>query len=330
MEQIKSAKFSLEHLQDCTFWNALRVLYYRKKFALQTEEIYLVPPFDFFGKQNFYLQHIDCAGENLLLLENAVAELCAKNFENDVWIFVLKQEDSTEIIAGINRGIILTRTLNVKIKLSEEINRTVIYLKRFGFGDDPKLVSNEPISGDEIIFTTDILKKEQVKNFENPVDGLIEFAKKSSVHIFKKNYSHEILLFLIFTAAFLFLCGIYFACEINMLVDDISGYPTVFEIKSKNKKIKVNKDNLGKLQNFFEKIDKSVPIVSEFENLQMKLNGIDVTGVSIDNRHTAVKIFANSAEANSLKKDFEVKEGGEKNTEDNYSDKAREIVCIKK
>lgn len=330
MEQIKSAKFSLEHLQDCTLWDALRVLYYRKKFAPKTEEIYLVPPFDFFGKQNFYLQHIDCVGENLLLLENAVAELCVKNFENNIWIFVLKQKDNTEIIAGINRGIILTRTLNAKIELPEEINRTIIYLKRFGFDDEPKIISNKSISGSEIIFASDLLKTKQVKNFENPVDGLIEFAKRSNAHVFKKNYSHEILLFLIFIAVFLFLCGIYFVCEINRLVDDISGYPTAFEIKNKNAKIEVNKNNLGELQSFFDEINKSVPFVSEFENLQTKLNGVEVKGVSIDNKHTAVKIFANSAETNSLKKDFEVKEGGEKNTEDNGPDEAREIVCIKK
>ncbi|MDR2106991.1 MAG: hypothetical protein LBO73_00490 [Holosporaceae bacterium] len=144
-------EFFLEKLSNCSFWDALRILNCKKKILSERERAFLVPKdrWNFWGKSDFYLQKISLPrnlpkGE-VFLAENIAAEFCndvSRIEENTRWIYAADHgAGNRRIIAGIGRGIMISRFLPQDSDVSEEVAKTAMYLRRFGDVGNIKIFS---------------------------------------------------------------------------------------------------------------------------------------------------------------------------------------------
>jgi hypothetical protein len=144
-------EFFLEKLSDCSFWDALRILNCKKKMLSERERAFLVfgdKP-NFFGKSDFCLQTIslplNLPKDEVFLMEDVVAEFCVSAGgvgDDGRWLYAADHgSGNRRIITGIGRGIMISRFLPKDANLSEEVSKTVMYLRRFGTDRDIKFFS---------------------------------------------------------------------------------------------------------------------------------------------------------------------------------------------
>ncbi|MDR2646296.1 MAG: hypothetical protein LBC04_03950 [Holosporaceae bacterium] len=146
-------EFSLEKLRNCSLLDAYRVLFCKRKALSDQEKAFLIPKdkIILFGKSDFYIQkvslpkNLEKAEDKIYLIENVVMEFCStysKIFEHDWWLAANCGAQNFRIIAGIGKGIILSRFLPLYVDISEEISKTIMYLQRFGLKEEIKVFSS--------------------------------------------------------------------------------------------------------------------------------------------------------------------------------------------
>ncbi|MDR1551111.1 MAG: hypothetical protein LBS14_00275 [Holosporaceae bacterium] len=89
--------------------------------------------------------------DEVFLIEDVAAKLCNdinKIGEQDWWIYAARHQSKNclRIIAGISKGIMLSRFLSVDLEMAMEISKTIMYLQRFGLKSDIKIFSSEDIT----------------------------------------------------------------------------------------------------------------------------------------------------------------------------------------
>ncbi|MDR1560821.1 MAG: hypothetical protein LBS23_00495 [Holosporaceae bacterium] len=153
---VANTDFSLEKLKNCSLFDAFKVLYCKKKALLDFEDTFLIPKDNFscFRKTNYYIQKISFKNnglfrklnlkEGVFLIESVIYEFCKNITEIDEetwWLYVAKHNVNTRIIAGISGGIVLSRFLSENLNISDEVLKTIIYLKRFGLEKIIKIIT---------------------------------------------------------------------------------------------------------------------------------------------------------------------------------------------
>jgi hypothetical protein len=147
----RETEFFLEKLSNCTLREAFKILGCKRKTLSERERAFLVPRdgWNIFGRSDFYLQKISLPrhlpGDEVFLMENVVAAFCngISRIDREArWIYAADHgSGSLRIIAGIGRGIMISRFLSKNTDVSEEISKTVMYLRRFGTEGDVKIFS---------------------------------------------------------------------------------------------------------------------------------------------------------------------------------------------
>ncbi|MDR0678548.1 MAG: hypothetical protein LBF44_03370, partial [Holosporaceae bacterium] len=149
---IDKIDFFWEKLSNCSLWDAYKILSCQKKALFPNEKAFLVKKdrLNIWGKSNFYIQKIILPenlsrAENFFLAENVVEALCneiSRIDEQTWWIYAANHSSGClRIIAGLGKGIILSRFLSVDSDISSEISKTIMYLQRFGMDKHIKFFS---------------------------------------------------------------------------------------------------------------------------------------------------------------------------------------------
>lgn len=150
------ADFSLKKLNNYTMSDAIKTLNCAKENVGNDDIVRLIFPEkcntllskipQLFRRGCYYLQQIhihnfsnlynELNRHNIYILEDAAAAVCAdKTPENHGWIYAAKHS-KWRIICGIGRGVVVSRRLADGIDIDFEIDRTLIYLKRFNLAEN--------------------------------------------------------------------------------------------------------------------------------------------------------------------------------------------------
>jgi hypothetical protein len=153
---LANVHFSLEKLSNCNLLDAYRVLHCEMEILSNFESAFLVRKdvFHIFQKTDHYIQKNCIKNQNVFsklkivdgvfLIENVIAEFCRSVFninEENWWLYVAPHDSSTRIVAGIGSGVILSRFLTDTSDPSDEVLKTITYLKRFGLKETIKIVT---------------------------------------------------------------------------------------------------------------------------------------------------------------------------------------------
>jgi hypothetical protein len=196
-------KFSLEKLTNCSFFDARNILNCKKKILQEREKVFLLQKdrMLFFEKSDYYIQKILLpsdikADDDVFLTENVVAEFCngiSEIGEGDWWIYAAYHVRKLRIIAGIGKGIILSRFLSEDFGISDEIEKSVMYLQRFGMTEKVKIFSYSFIGH---ISSKIIVENNYIENFDDAEKIIFDFLlnnNKIKPVISHKNYIEKIL-----------------------------------------------------------------------------------------------------------------------------------------
>ncbi|MDR2723807.1 MAG: hypothetical protein LBB25_01200 [Holosporaceae bacterium] len=146
-------EFYLEKLNNCSLLDAYKILNCKKKILSTQERAFLIPKdkLILFGKSDFYIQKISLpenlekSDDKIYLIEDIIAKFCnsfSKISDSDWWLYAANYNSSSfRIVAGVGKGIILSRFLSSCAHMSIEISKTIVYLQRFGMGKNIKVFS---------------------------------------------------------------------------------------------------------------------------------------------------------------------------------------------
>ncbi|MDR1982586.1 MAG: hypothetical protein LBQ08_02195 [Holosporaceae bacterium] len=186
-------EFFLEKLNNCSLWDTYKILNCKRKTLFQHERAFLIKKdrLNIWGKSDFYLQKIslprgwNTTKEDFCLMENAVEELCnsiSEIKERTWWMYAANHSSGhLRIIAGIGKGIVLSRFLPTDSNTSQEVSKTVMYLQRFGMNKDMKFFS--PLSRIEIhskIGSEIACEKINIKKSDNMEKVIHDFLSNNS------------------------------------------------------------------------------------------------------------------------------------------------------
>jgi uncharacterized protein YlxP (DUF503 family) len=148
--------FSLENLINCSLAEARKICRCERDHKSQNTNVFLAPKDEivFLGKCNYRLQKYTLnireleekirANADVFLAEYAIEFICRKMAyldDDSQWLYAANHQSSgTKIVAGIGKGILLSRIIPTN-NISTEITKTIRYLKRFGLSDSLKIIT---------------------------------------------------------------------------------------------------------------------------------------------------------------------------------------------
>lgn len=248
-----------------TFWNKF---FHRNCYYLQEISIY-----DF---SNLYNRLANC---NLYLLEDVIAALCAnKTPKKQGWLYVARHR-KWRIICGVGKGIILSRSITGEIDIKLEIDRTLVYLKRFKLADE------------FCVFTYEKLMSFFQKNHASadiPVESfLVGIAEKFQIPpVCKKRKSLSIAITcLSCTGAIAFAIGLV----LSVWNEQHSVVRTNLCLKNNSVEIVVNEDNVNEVRSFLETISNEFLPWNDFCVIRKKYPYMNINKISLNNNE--IKIY---------------------------------------
>lgn len=314
--------FLLKKLENCTILDAIKALFCARKNTKDNNIIRLIYPnkFNILRKNCFYLQQIQPHNfynistrlfeHNLFILEEVVATICSsKIYDDQGWIYVAKHS-KWRIICGYGKGVIVSRSLPENANINAEIERTLVYLRRFNLGKDFH------------IFRLDYPSQTWKEFFQNSTEasaGICSLAEKLSINpIQKKKYSLEkqlnIVSNLLFLIAFIL---VVFGVGLHIWnAENFIKFPSIY-IENKNIRVKITRNNINKIEKFFEYFHKEFLPWNDFKLIRKIFPGIIINKISVD-KNVARIYTTSSIEKNEDPNIFIEKQ-------DNES-----VICIKK
>ena len=258
------AEFSLERLQNCSIFEALKILRYKRKYGTDFYHLYW---HNISNKSPKYLQKITICDrwKNCVPIENIIADYLVRkevNFADD-WIYIGYHDWSGyRIIVGCGPAIVLSRFIPQNI--AQELEHTKMYLKRLHI-NSPKIFSII----DEIE-DAKFLDIDEVLNFAEQNDNIKPiFQKKCDL----LRYIAWILIFILTTVM------LYNSYEIYN--QDYSPKNLNNKIKTEDLSVYMSSKNYDSLMNLLTELNDSLNWnkISEFckkNNIKiqaLKLNG---------------------------------------------------------
>jgi hypothetical protein len=335
-------EFSLEKLSDCYLWEARKILNCQKKILSERETAFLISKdkLNIFAKSDFYIQKISLlqdfrnGEDDLYLFENIVAEFCNginKIRENDWWLYAARRRSDLRIIAGIGKGIILSRFLSLDSDASEEISKTATYLQRFGmqeikfFSSEINLQIGSKINCKRIF----IERRDDVENF-------LSNNGKIKPIINSKNRLEKFLNCEILSAVSLVLILILFGIDERCKDKEktISSLQESVRVATKDMELKINNDNfsfvkqivnaLKDSRNPLESLKKASKLHREYD--------FQIERLSLENGAVKIKTSLSKSTFEKLKSLRDV--AMEKISNDEYEElgsnkKIGAVICIK-
>jgi hypothetical protein len=338
-------EFSLEKLKNCSLLDAYRILICQKKALLDREKAFLIPKdkIILFGKSDFYIQKISLpknlekTGDKVYLIENVVAEFCGsyrKIFEHDWWLATNRSARNFRIIAGIGKGIVLSRFLPFHSDISDEISKTIVYLQRFGMKKEVKIFSSmeeieiHPKTNDEIncqkIFIPKCTEAETIRLL-----GRIKPVISDGIHV---KILNDKALCTALLAVILILCKIEQSIRHNEKV--ISSLQKNVHIATKHIEFDINGENFSAIKQFVSLLKNSrhpLELFKKASDIRQRYD-LPIEHLSFENGVLKIKTSIHKKEFDELK----AIDGVEvvKNTHGEYEElgvnkRCGAIVCVK-
>ncbi|MBE6447516.1 MAG: hypothetical protein E7015_03475 [Alphaproteobacteria bacterium] len=282
------AEFSLESLNNCSIINALRVLYYKKKYNPDFFKLYCK---DFSTDAKKYIQRIKISPhwKNCILIENVIAEYLYRKktiIFQDNWLYVGHHETSGyRIIAGCGKGIILSRFISDDI--FKEVINTKRYLRRLNV-DEVKVFSNfHDFAEAQFVDLDDIFKMVDTDENITPV--------------FTKNYN--VIVYLLYMIIVILLCWISY--NINECYSyDFSQFKLCNKIKTKNICVIAKSDNFDQLSFYLQKMKQLK--FAEISDICKKYH-LNVASLEIGKSSAKIQIITTKEQLQVLQKTFQFK-----------------------
>jgi hypothetical protein len=220
----------------------------------------------FFEKSDYYIQKIFLPPniadvDDVFLTENVVAEFCnsiRKITDRDWWIYAACHTAKLRIIAGIGKGIILSRFLSGSFNISDEISKTIMYLQRFGMTESVKIFSS-PLT--EKIHSKIVTENIYIENSNDMVLAVSDFLLKNNQikPIFSRgNYIRKIL-----NEKFLYSVALVIALvllQVDKSFEDCQNSVLLFEKSTRAANdaiaLEINDKNFSVAKQFIDKIKK--------------------------------------------------------------------------
>ncbi|MDR2158057.1 MAG: hypothetical protein LBO02_01930 [Holosporaceae bacterium] len=263
-------EFFLEKLSNCSLWDAYKILNCQKKVLSDNETAFLVPKdeLSIWGKSDFYIQKVSLPpnlktseeGE-IFLMENIVAERCDgvdKLDERTWWLYAARHNSGLRIIAGIGKGIMLSRFLPLDADPSDEISKTVLYLQRFGIGKNIKIFSPlheirlQKISPEIVCERFYVKKCDDSQRNRADLDAVRPVI--SNGNCFGK-FLNDKILYAILAAVVLTLCGVDSAVRRNEKI--ILSLKKSVRAATPDMELEINDENLHIAQKFVDALRNS-------------------------------------------------------------------------
>lgn len=264
------AEFSVERLQNCSIFEALKILRYKRKYGTDFYHLYWR---DIFNKSPKYLQKIIVSDrwKNCVLIENIIADYLVRkeiNFADD-WIYVGCHDWSGyRIIVGCGPAILLSRFIPKNI--AQELECTKLYLKRLHI-NSPKIFSTvDEIEDAKLLDIDDILNFAEQNDNIKPI-----FQKKCNL----LQYFAWIIIFIL-TAM-----GLYNSYEIYN--QDYSPKNLNNKIKTEDFSVYMSSKNYNSLMNLLTELNDHLNWnkISEF----CKKNGIKIQALKLNGDVAKIK-----------------------------------------
>lgn len=297
------ADFSLKKLNNYMMLDAIKTLDCAKENVENDDIVWLIFPEKcktfldkflwLFRRDCYYLQQVnvhnfsnlynELSAHNIYILEDVVAAVCAnKTPENHGWLYAAKH-DKWRIICGIGRGIVVSRRLAGDIDINSEIDRTLIYLKRFNLAENFCVFrSEEFIQGNQGVienFWVDIAEKVQISPVRKKQKSL---EKRLSIMM-------KILIYLTsVTLAFGIVMHLW-NNEYPMNCSDI-------HLKNNNIDVIISENNVEDVRNFVETIRHEFLPWNDFRIVRKKYPYAIIKKISLNNNEMKVYIDEKNSE----------------------------------
>lgn len=301
-----SNDFILEKIQNCRIFDAYAILKCRKKVQKKSEWSFIIPPKDFFKKQDFYIQtsiiNKQERFKNVILVEHIISEFC-KTITDAWWIYVAEHISSgIEIVSGVGSGIIVSRILPQDSDIERNIFRTIQYIKRFGYESGIKIISLTPKFKGEINIETDdaelFLMNFASKNTQIPVFGGVN---NPFYLYFIRNTKNIFIGMIFFFCIFVITLATfeYKIFEDEKFIKSDSKFLSVTDL-SKNFHAKLTERNLGYVKAITNEFKKIKNPINSFQKLQEIFQGINLEAIQIKNSGINIKCDLTEAQKEKL------------------------------
>jgi rRNA-processing protein FCF1 len=306
-------------------------------FLVKKDKIFSLEKSDYYIQSIVLPQNLSTESD-IFLMEDVVAEFCnsiSKIREQDWWMYAAQHENGLRIIAGIGKGIILSRFLNGNSRIFDEISKTLIYLHRFGIIGNVKIFSP---SGDVEIHTKIIVERNCIDNagdMDKAIFNFLSINKQIAPIISNKNHLKQIfnekILYITACVLVLIFCGIH--KELEGVKNSILLLEKDVPITTEAMELKINDKNLFITRQFIDKIKKMQNPLQSLSNAAKicRLHHIDVEQFIYENQ---IKIKTSLSKSNFEKlkscQDIVIKRiSNEEYEELGASKKIGSIICIK-
>ncbi|MDR0968243.1 MAG: hypothetical protein LBL99_01240 [Holosporaceae bacterium] len=337
-------EFSLEKLSGCSFWDARKILSCQRKTLSEREKAFLVSKDDLslFKKSDFYIQKVSLPSDfeknkdDVYLIENIVAEFCSnvdRIRENEWWIYAARHWSNFRIIAGVGKGILLSRFLPLICNVSSEVSKTLKYLQRFGTMKNIKIFSPEISSK---INSNINCKRVFIENNVDFEEFLLNHRRvkpiASDKNQFEKFLDGRVFKIIVFVVV-LVLFGIEKCVWDKKRV--VSSLEKSVRTATKDIKLEINEENFPSVKQVVEALKNSrdpLRLLEKASWLRQKYN-IRIERLSFENGDTVkIKTSLNKSTLSKLKKesDLEIERNSNEEYEELGSDKKiGVVVCVK-
>lgn len=314
--------FELKKLENYTIFEAIKAFRCAQKNATENNVVRLIYPkrFNALRKGCFYLQQIsihnfvDIAQKfsacNLFILEEVVAVICSSRVaENQGWIYATKHS-KWRIICGYQKGIIVSRSLSEHIDINAEIERTLIYLRRFNLVESFQVfLLNHPSE----------MWNDFFQNSNTSSSAVCLLAEKLSLNpIKKKRNALKKQLDIASTALFscAFVLGI-FGVGLHMWNVENAASSYDFHLKNKNVEVRITPNNINEIEKFFGYFQHEFLPWNDFALVRKMFPNIVINKISTDKN--IIKVYTNSP----------ISKNNDKNISVNQQNNEY-VICIKK
>jgi hypothetical protein len=299
-----------------------------------------------FGRSDFYIQkvslpkNLEKTADKIYLIENIIAEFCnsfSKIDEKDWWLCATHYNSLfLRIIAGIGKGIALSRFLSSDSNVSDEISKTMVYLQRWGMKENIKIFSSlkeieiHPRISREINY-----KKILIPEYDETIASRLSCGVKPIISngVDLKKFLNTKILYAAPLTAILILWKIDHSIQDNEKI--ISSLRQNVCIANKYMKIVVNSENFSdveQLLNSLRNLRNPLELFRKTAQICRKYN-FPVEGLSFEDRNVIkVKTSLNRTIFDQLKSRSDVEI--EKNSADEYEElgsnkKLGVVLCVK-
>lgn len=264
------AEFSVERLQNCSIFEALKILHYKRKYGTDFYHLYWR---DIFNKSPKYLQKITvCDRWKICVpIENIIADYLVRkeiNFADD-WIYVGCHDWSGyRIIVGCGPAIVLSRFIPKNI--TQELECTKLYLKR--------LHINSP----QIFSTIDEIEDAKLLNIDEILDSAEQNDNIKPIFQKKCDLLRYFTWIIIFILTAMVLCNSY-----EIYNQDYSPKNLNNKIKTEDFSVYISSKNYDSLMNLLTKLNDYLNWnkISEF----CKKNGVKIQALKLNGNVAKIK-----------------------------------------